>query len=266
MWKSYLWQNFLIDQNSIENIIRSINYIINEKNIENIIEIWPWKWAITKYLDFSKKIFLIEKDNSFKEILEKIINKKWTWRLIFCDILEFDINYFLKTEWFNVNKTLIIWNLPYYISSAILNKFFIDNSFLYWIFMVQKEFGEKISTNYNKKTYLRWLLNYSYEIWILDFYSKQFFNPIPKVDSVLIKLIFSWKKELDFNKMKTFIEQVNKYKRKTLLKIWKIKWWIISKSNILFQNNWEIYKLTNDLFNKRLEDLDRMQIKKIIWD
>jgi 16S rRNA (adenine1518-N6/adenine1519-N6)-dimethyltransferase len=61
-------------------------------------------------------------------------------------------------------KTLVVGNLPYYITSPIFRKFFEDHQFTGGVFLIQKEVAEKIMTNAHKKSYLRWLLNNHYEI------------------------------------------------------------------------------------------------------
>jgi 16S rRNA (adenine1518-N6/adenine1519-N6)-dimethyltransferase len=62
-------------------------------------------------------------------------------------------------------------------------------------FMLQKEFALRCSGNENTSSYgrLSIICNYLYEITILKEVSKEFFNPIPKVDSLFVR--FSPKKK-----------------------------------------------------------------------
>ena len=82
-------------------------------------------------------------------------------------------------------------NVPYYITTPILMK--IINSNLHFdkiVMMVQKEVGDRFSTNPGNKDYgsITVLLNYFYEVKKEFFVSKREFVPVPKVDSVVILL------------------------------------------------------------------------------
>jgi 16S rRNA A1518/A1519 N6-dimethyltransferase RsmA/KsgA/DIM1 with predicted DNA glycosylase/AP lyase activity len=88
--------------------------------------------------------------------------------LIFNDVLQVD---FATSFDFDLSKTLVYGSLPYYITSPIIGKLFLPivNSPLSGrqglgrgIFIVQKEFAEKIATDAKKKSYLRWLLNHNH--------------------------------------------------------------------------------------------------------
>ena len=141
-FKKSLGQNFLIDKNIIHKIVNLTNF----KN-QNIIEIGPGKGALTEIIleKKPKLLTLIEKDNFlFKELKEKYTNYN-NIKIYNKDILKFDIEKIIK------QKTIIVGNLPYNISSQILVKFL---RFKNWppkicdlIFMFQKPqynyFGSK---------------------------------------------------------------------------------------------------------------------------
>ncbi len=54
--------------------------------------------------------------------------------------------------------------------------------------MIQKEVGDKIKTDAKKKSYLRWLLNYRYEVEYLFTVAPESFSPPPKVKSAVVSL------------------------------------------------------------------------------
>jgi len=251
---TYLWQNFLTDSTIRHRIADKAQDFYTKNNCESLIEIWPWKGSITKLiLNISSDFFLFEKDETLKETLEEVISKKESWnaKIIRWDVLESDLGQFKWKE----NKTFVVWNLPYYITSPILRKFFWSGKgeFAWWLFMVQDEVGQKLRFDANKKSYLYWILNYAYEVQYLKTVPAKAFSPAPKVKSCLIWLIK--KKEtprVPFEELVRFLDLFSPYSRKTLSKISKM----ISKK-------WGSFVIPENLSNKRLEELDWTQLDTI---
>ena len=135
--KKSLGQNFLIDKNTVNKIINSIDITNN-----NIIEIGPGLGALTdKILKKNPKNFIIiEKDlELYKKLLSKFDKKKIT--IINDDAMIYD---FSKLKNFK-----LISNLPYNISSKFLLKIIkLNNNFTELICMIQSELADKF--NYNK--------------------------------------------------------------------------------------------------------------------
>ena len=251
---TYLWQNFLTDSTIRHRIADKAKGFCDKNNCETLIEIWPGKWSITKLiLDISPDFVLFEKDEKLKEILEEVISKKesWTAKIIRWDVLEWDLDQF---EW-NKNQTFIMWNLPYYITSPILRKFFWDGKgeFSGWLFMVQDEVWQKLRFDASKKSYLYRILNYAYEVQYLKTVPAKAFSPAPKVKSCLIWLV---KKNeipnIPFNELIRFLDLFSPYSRKTL--------WKISK---MISKKWGSFVIPENLSNKRLEELDWTQLEEI---
>ena len=208
--KKSLGQNFLINENIIRNIISLIDY--NDNDL--IIEIGPGRGALSKYLSrFNCSYIAIEIDKDMKSFLDPLnIN------VVYEDILKTDLAQLLKK--YNYERLFIIGNLPYYITSPILEMLINSNIDIYkMIFMVQKEVALRYSSKPGSKEYgyMSLFLQYGYDI------SKEFdvtkgnFNPVPKVDSSIVVLR---KKEVDnpvnFKKYTTFLKDAFKMKRKTL--------------------------------------------------
>ena len=138
--KKSLGQNFLIDQNIINNIIKIGN--IDEKKI--VLEIGPGYGTLTKkILDMGpKKIFAVEKDKKLYSFLKKNFENCKNIKLINNDILNI-----IKNE--NLDKKIIVFgNLPYNISTQILAKFILLEKWPPWyevlILMFQKEVANRI--------------------------------------------------------------------------------------------------------------------------
>lgn len=253
---AYLWQNFLKDKKYIDFILSQVKKYISDNWYNIIFEIWPGKAAITKYLiELCDKIVLFEKDETFVEILNNTISDKWN--IIWWDVLQASPELVINNLGLKIEEILIVWNLPYYITSPIFRKFFVElDIFRQWIFMIQKEVWEKIKIDAEKKSYLWWLLNYNYDVKYLKTVPAKAFSPAPKVDSCLVELkIKNEKLKIDFDRLIFLLDNISMYKRKTLWKIWKM----CKDKNELFN-----FILPDELAGKRIEELGREEMERIL--
>lgn len=253
MW-TYLWQNFLIDSKVRSYIADKISALYREWWCEALIEIGPWKGSITKLIqNISDNFFVIDKDPTFYENWELIIEN---WKFILGDVLEVDVEKLLSENKLYSEKTLIVGNLPYYITSPILRKFFSAwQNYAWGVFMVQDEVGQKLKTDAKKKSYLRRLLNYAYDVVYLKTIPAKCFKPAPKVKSCLIELkIRNWTLEIEFDRLIEFLQLFAPFSRKTL---GAIQTMINKKSDTSFI-------VPEVLKKKRLEELSWEDIKKIL--
>lgn len=262
---TYLWQNFLTNQEIIDFIIQYVENIQKSSYKKICIEIWPWKWAITnKLINMFDSMILLEKDLSFKQKLDSILNGKW--EIIWWDVLDLDLDKIINS--FKWNDCFVLWNIPYYITSPIFRKFFVNhNYFQSWLFLVQNEVWEKLATNSNKRSYLWWLINYNYEVSKLLNVWPDSFTPPPSVDSCLISFVKKPLSEsIDFDKMLILLDNISGFKRKTLWKIWKI---LQKKTNGVWYKlviKWNVFVLNDYLSKLRLEDLSWDHLWSILWD
>ena len=247
MW-TYLWQNFLVDTKVQNYIAEKVKQIYDQNNLKCIIEIWPWKWAITKKIkDISDNFFVVEKDLKMKEYLEQILSIN---QIKFMDVLETNIQEFLNIDF---SKILIVWNLPYYITSPIFRKFFWNwkYDFAGWFFMIQDEVWQKIKTDAEKKSYLWWLVNYWYDVIYHKTVWAKSFNPPPKVTSCLVEFRKKNKIEsVNFEKLVEFLDLYTPFSRKTL--------WAINK--ILAKQGKKYYNFPSELSWKRADELQRQDL------
>ena len=251
---TYLWQNFLTDSKIRHRIANKTQSYFQQNECKNLVEIWPWKWSITKLIiDISQNFFLFEKDETLRDTLETLISQKENWmvKIIWWDVLEWDLNMFKWEE----DRTFIVGNLPYYITSPILRKFFWSGKgeFAWWLFMVQDEVWKKLRFDADKKSYLYWILNYAYEVQYLKTVPAKAFSPAPKVKSCLIWLVKkSDSPNIPFHELIKFLDLFSPYSRKTLWKISKI-----------INKKWGSFVIPENLSNKRLEELDWNQLEEI---
>lgn len=226
---SYLGQNFLTDWSILTRIATEVKNNFSVLWCDILIEIWPWKWALTKrILDITPQTLLIEYDQKMVDYLQ---TKLFPWlstrpSLVNQDVLVWDESskddfpFWVCTDEVK-KKTLVVGNLPYYITSPILRKFFacVQPIRAGWVFLIQKEVAEKIVYNAPKKSFLRWCINYAYHVEYCFSVSPEAFTPPPKVTSAVIRLTpKTWDQipSLSYDDLLIFLDQYSPFKRKTL--------------------------------------------------
>ena len=211
-YKKSLGQNFLKDKN----IINKISESIKPTEEDLIVEIGPGAGALTNEL--VKKncdVICFEIDTRLKEILEAIDYPRL--KIVFNDFLKVNLKEYIdETKYKHI---YFVGNLPYYITTAIINKI-IDESNPYEItVMVQKEVGDRFMSKPNSRDYgsLSVFLQYNFDVTRVVNVNKRCFEPVPKVDSVVVKL--SKNKKWEANNEEKFYKLVKdsfKQKRKNL--------------------------------------------------
>ena len=179
--KKSLGQNFLIDKNILEKITD-----ITDIKDKIILEIGPGTGNLTSYIlkKNPKKFFVIEKDNELAINLKNKFNNKL--KIINDDVLKINETNFFK------EKVTVFGNLPYNISTEIINKWIFNLDDDFWfdslVLMFQKEVADRIIAKYNTSNYGRlsiicnWKLNIKK---ICDIKPGSFF-PRPKIESSLL--------------------------------------------------------------------------------
>ena len=159
------------------------------------------------------KIKCIEIDEDMHKYLDKYESDKCS--IIYKDILQVN----LKEITNNFNNIYIIGNLPYYITTPIIDNLIKNLNAKKMIFMVQKEVAERFTAWPNTKDYGYYTLylNYYYNVKKEIYVSKNNFNPIPKVDSEVISLnIRENRPIIDEKKYFSLLKDAFSHKRKTL--------------------------------------------------
>ena len=177
-------QNFL---NNKDEILNKIIEVSNIDENDEILEIGPGQGALTNLLvERAKKLTCIEIDKDLEAGLRKKFSSKENYTLVMGDVLEVDLTKYLN------KGTKVVANIPYYITSPIINKLIenkelIDEAYI----MVQKEVGERICAKAGKeRSILTLAVEYYGEADYLFTIPREFFNPIPNVDSAFISIKF----------------------------------------------------------------------------
>lgn len=177
-------QNFLNDQNTVLERIMEVSQVSSD---DEVLEIGPGEGALTELLlQRAKKVNCVEIDKDLEKILRKKFDSNPKFNLHMGDILETDLREIIGAN------TKVVANIPYYITSPIINKLIehrdlIDEVYL----MVQKEVGERVSaTSGKERSVLTLAVEYFGEAEYLFTIPKEFFTPVPKIDSGFIGIKF----------------------------------------------------------------------------
>ena len=217
-----LGQNFLIDENVIEDIVNGAQ-IDNE---DLVIEIGPGLGNMTAVLlEKAKKVICIELDKKMIKILDDRFVAYNNIELINQDILKINLNDLIKEEKINnkIKSVKIVANLPYYITTPIIMKLLENNLDIDSItVMIQKEVADRLidipgGKNTGAITYTVYYYCESEKIREVENTS---FIPMPEVTSEVINMKLRDKPAVDVEDKKVFFNIIKSsymQRRKTLL-------------------------------------------------
>jgi 16S rRNA (adenine1518-N6/adenine1519-N6)-dimethyltransferase len=183
-----LGQNFLVDGNTIDKIIRAGNIGPDD----NVLEVGPGIGTLTQMLcEDAGKVLAIEKDWDLIPILKNDTLKDYeNLTILHGDILKADIKAIVRDS-FGDNPFKLIANLPYYITTPIIMRFLEEDlPVTDIVIMMQKEVAERVEAVPGTKSYgaLSVAVQYYAEPEIMGVVPKHVFMPAPKIDSIIIRL------------------------------------------------------------------------------
>jgi len=229
--KKSLGQNFLKDPNLLEALATDASILPTD----NVLEIGPGLGSLTWRLSaHANKVLAIETDTRLEPTLREKFNGK---------NVEFLFKDFMQVSFDEIEKILgkeyiVVANLPYYITTPILFRFFGEpNGAKKIAIMVQKEVAERICAKTNSKDYgiLSVACSYFGKPKISRIVSKANFDPVPKVDSAFVVLPIENKQN---NQFLQFVRDCFSMRRKTLVNNLKDKYnkdMIISAIELVFK-------------------------------
>lgn len=179
-----LGENYLIDGNIKDKIIREARL----KKSDTILEIGPGLGALTPDLAGSgAAVYALEIDKKAFSILVDILNDAYpNLNLIHGDILKFD----LKTI-SGHKKVKVIGNLPYYITTPIIEYLIENRRFIESILItVQREVAKRLLASPSTEDYgsISCFVQYHMKPSYIHTIRRTSFYPTPEVDSSLIRL------------------------------------------------------------------------------
>ena len=217
-----LGQNFLINQNVVDQIVESSH--ITKQDV--VIEIGPGLGTLTKeLLENAGKVICIELDKKMIKILTDRFSLYENFEVIYGDVLKVRLNKIIKEEKEKngFKSAKIVANLPYYITTPIIMKLLEDRLDLESItVMIQKEVADRLIAIPGEKetgaiTYS--VYYYASAEGIMEV-PKDSFIPEPEVTSKVIKLTLRKEPPVEVKSrgvMFKIIKSAFMQRRKTLL-------------------------------------------------
>jgi len=184
-----LGQHFLVDEAVLERILSAVE--LSPGDI--VVEIGPGLGILTEGLaKRGAKVIAVELDSKLVALLKKRLAPFPDVKIIRADILKVTPQQLLQnnltaSEFIRGYK--VIANLPYYITSPVLNHFLEAQSRpSEMVVMVQKEVGEAIAAAPGKMSFLSVRTQFYSKPAIISYVPAASFYPPPKVDSVILRL------------------------------------------------------------------------------
>ena len=186
--KKKFGQNFLTDQNILNNIVDVANL---DKNTD-VIEIGPGLGALTEIIASKcNRLLCYEIDSDLIPILNKNLADYNNYKIINNDVLKCDVNSDIDIYFKDYKRVVLISNLPYYITTPIILGLLEQTSKITtYVMMMQEEVADRICSKPSVKDYnalsiaVQYRAKASKEIRV----PRTVFVPSPNVDSAVIKL------------------------------------------------------------------------------
>lgn len=182
--KKSLGQNFLHDPNTLRKIIDTANILPGD----TILEIGPGTGALTQQMALlhpDATIIAIEIDQRLRPILEREVGDAPNVRVIYDDFLRLDVNAITGE-----GEYMVVANVPYYISSAILKRLLQDVNVrpTRLVMTVQYELAERICAGPGDMSLLAVSVQYFGQPHLVSKLSNGVFWPRPDVSSAILRI------------------------------------------------------------------------------
>lgn len=187
--KKSFGQNFLYDEETLNNIVSFANLSKNDF----VLEIGPGKGTLTRLLSTSaKKVLAIELDNDLINYLNTAFQDTnvTIYHKDFLKISNTEILDILKSMDYQTENLKVVANIPYNITSPIINKLLSCSLINDITLLVQKEVADRICAKVDSHDYgiLTLAVKYYADATAGFIVDRKYFKPIPKVDSKVIKI------------------------------------------------------------------------------
>ncbi len=214
--KKSLGQNFLADERVVSRIVDAFA----PRADETIVEIGPGRGALTSHLiERAGRVVAVEFDRELVPLLEEKFSHAPNLSLIEADALSVDFCSIISPA----REARVIANLPYYISTAILQKLIEERACLTeMVLMLQREVVERITAEAgtHERGYLTVLVEAYCEAETLFDVAPGSFRPPPKVWSTVVRLRLRERMGVEVNDEKLLWKIVSAgfaQRRKTIL-------------------------------------------------
>jgi 16S rRNA (adenine1518-N6/adenine1519-N6)-dimethyltransferase len=174
-----LGQNFLQDPLALENIVTTAEI----RPTDTVLEIGPGLGSLTRYLAASaKEVIAVELDKNLFSPLKSVLTLYENVRLIQGDILEIS-----PTDLNLTNDYIVVANIPYYITSAVIRHLLESASKPRRVVLtVQKEVAQRICAGPGDMSLLALSVQVYGQPRIVAHIPAESFFPAPRVDSAVL--------------------------------------------------------------------------------
>jgi 16S rRNA (adenine1518-N6/adenine1519-N6)-dimethyltransferase len=185
--KKSLGQHFLTDSSVALRIVEAAEI----REGDDVLEIGPGTGALTgRLLAKRAHVVAVELDHDLVVRLGQAFEHSEGLSILEGNILEFDVNERLAGLGFEDGTYKVVANIPYYITAPIV-KMLLSLSVRpeRIVLMVQKEVAERLCAPPGSMSILSVMAQYYADAEKLFLVSKEMFDPVPKVDSAVIRLV-----------------------------------------------------------------------------
>ncbi len=203
-----LGQHFLIRDSILERLATAAS----GPSTPRVIEIGPGKGSLTRHLlQHTDELHVIEIDDSLLGALRSKFAAESKLHIHHADVLETDL-----AQW---GEAVVVGNLPYYITSPIIDRFLaLDQRFPRAVFLMQWEVAERILAQPGTRAYglLSVATQLVCEVELICRVPPAAFHPPPKVDSAGVRFERRPFVPPDLAEVVKFAARCFTHKRKTL--------------------------------------------------
>ncbi len=214
--KRSLGQNFLVDGKYVSKIVNAVH---PEKG-EVVIEIGPGRGALTReLLERGAKVLAIELDRELVPQLMDDLGGTGRFNVVEADASEADLRELIDQFYPGTPKAKLVANLPYYISTAILQHLAKERHCISeLVLMFQREVVERIKAKpgRSERGYLTVLVEAAFAVERLFDVPPEAFRPRPKIWSSVVRLIPKAQSSADEDAFRRLVSTGFSQKRKTL--------------------------------------------------
>ena len=183
-----LGQNFLTNKKVIDEIVEGAD--ITKEDL--VIEIGPGIGVLTAAAaEKAGKVIAIEIDTNLVTILGDTLAEFDNVKVINKNVLKLSLAKIIEEEAGDYKAVKVIGNLPYYITTAIIMKLLEEKLPVESItIMMQKEVADRIKSSPGSRIYgaISVAVQYYCRVNIVEDVPKEYFMPMPKVDSAVLRL------------------------------------------------------------------------------
>jgi 16S rRNA (adenine1518-N6/adenine1519-N6)-dimethyltransferase len=199
--KKSLGQNFLHDPNLLQKIVATAEL----KPDDTVLEIGPGTGALTVLLaQAARRVLAIEVDERLKPALDRALEPYRNVWVIYQDVLTVDIPMLVRPD-----DYVVVANLPYYITSAILRHLLeSDHSPHRLVLTVQMEVAERLVAQPPDMSLLSVSVQFFGQPRIITRLNPAVFWPRPDVDSAVVRIDTYDKPPVDVPDTQTFFRVV----------------------------------------------------------